>query len=72
MARNLKKCVDCGNPLSVTAVECSGCKSTDPFGGKRFTQKMQIAAILAIAAIFALAHFGVINPAEIFKNLFSH
>ena len=70
----LRKCVDCGNGLSETAKECGNCKSTDPFGGKRATEKAQmtlfIIVILALIVTAILQYTGIINIpiiSQIFK-----
>ena len=71
MAR-LRECVDCGKALSPTAKTCSQCSSTDPFGGKRFDDKMKLGGIAILGVVLALAYFGVINLPAIIKSLIPH
>lgn len=66
MATNLKRCIDCGKPLSVTAQVCNECNSTDPFGGTRLNNKIYwfVMTILTITALTVggLWYTGLINP----------
>jgi hypothetical protein len=67
----LVQCIDCGKSLSTTATECNGCKSTDPFGGRRADQKAQMFLMLfgasAVGLIFLAFHFDLLT-AEMVKN----
>lgn len=71
MEAKMKRCVNCGKPLSVTAKSCNECNSTDPFGIKRQADKLQmylvLAGIIAVLVIGGLWHAGIINPASWFS-----
>lgn len=68
MEAKLKNCVDCGKPLSVTAQSCNECNSTDPFGSKRFNDKLHATivtvCIIAALVIGGLWYTGIINPVD--------
>lgn len=69
----LRPCVDCGNPLSVTAEVCNQCNSTDPFGRVRSKDRLQTTAVallcLMLLVIEVLWHFDFVDPVALLNGV---
>ena len=75
MASKTGSCVDCGNPLSVTAKTCGNpkCCSSDPFGKDRLNKKLSslLGAVLIVGAcLFYVYQYGLVNPLQAIKQSF--